>query len=88
MAQFQFFFFLQTTVARKKIQITYIRSTFHDKSPSSTKVSKYTSVTHWNKKISKFQQWLACLFLCRLYNKLQDLDSLQQENGFFLQLND
>lgn len=25
---------------------------------------------------------------CRLYNKLQDLDSLQQENGFFLQFND
>lgn len=48
MAQFQFFFFLQTTVARKIIQITYIRSTFHDKSLSSTKVSpdKYTSVTH------------------------------------------
>lgn len=42
------FFFLQTTVARKIIQITYIRSTFHDKSLSSTKVSpdKYTSVTH------------------------------------------
>lgn len=90
MAQFQFFFFLQTTVARKIIQITYIRSTFHDKSLSSPKVSpdKYTSVTHWNKFFSKFQQWLACLLLCRLYNKLQDLDSLQQENGFFLQLND
>lgn len=92
MAQFQFFFFFFFfyKLAWKIIQITYICSTFHDKSLSSTKVSpdKYTSVTHWNENFSKFQQWLACLLLCRLYNKLQDLDSLQQENGFFLQLND